>query len=260
MVFAGLGAPKQEGGREDETDNKWMSGVQHRMQCRASNSLARRIERWSPISCVCPPARRTGSTELMKKEMKGNTTHKKLERPSKNLKCTVPGCRAQAIQIQDLVKSRMPEIVEPKQFIQSRVLVKRTRFTVKRRAAQLLHPEGVTGFSWRLQLLPVCDSWCHLCSTQSGLRDVHDLHLCMRCVRRPAADPCPRGWRGPMGCGGRCVRHELKRVRNVSWFHCRWMNLLAWHVVGACLCFVVFVCLACRFAVCFVVLCCFFVL
>ena len=44
-----------------------MSGVRIQMQCRASNSLARRIERWSPISCVCPPARRTRSTEVMKK-------------------------------------------------------------------------------------------------------------------------------------------------------------------------------------------------
>ena len=48
----------------------------------------------------------------------------------------MPGCRAHAIQIQDLVKSRMPEIVEPKQLIQSRVLVKRARLTVKRGAAR----------------------------------------------------------------------------------------------------------------------------
>ena len=69
---------KKWGGREDETDaraehqthwrgasNEWMSGVQQRMQCRASNSLA------SPVSCVCPPARRTRSTELMKKGDEG---------------------------------------------------------------------------------------------------------------------------------------------------------------------------------------------
>ena len=48
----------------------------------------------------------------------------------------MPGCRAKAIQIRDLVKSRMPEIVEPKQLIQSRVLVKRARLTVKRGAAR----------------------------------------------------------------------------------------------------------------------------
>ena len=35
-----------------------------------------------------------------------------------------------------MVKSRMPEIVEPKQLIQSRVLVKRARLTVKRGAAR----------------------------------------------------------------------------------------------------------------------------
>ena len=40
------------------------------------------------------------------------------------------------MQIQDLVKCRMPEIVEPKQPIQSRVLVKRARLTVKRGAAR----------------------------------------------------------------------------------------------------------------------------
>ena len=34
------------------------------------------------------------------------------------------------------MKSRMPEIVEPKQLIQSRVLVKRARLTVKRGAAR----------------------------------------------------------------------------------------------------------------------------
>ena len=39
------------------------------MQCRASNPLARRIERWSPDTCVCQPARKTRSTEVMK--MKG---------------------------------------------------------------------------------------------------------------------------------------------------------------------------------------------
>ena len=40
------------------------------------------------------------------------------------------------------MKSRMPEIVEPKQLIQSRVLVKRARLTVKRGAAR---PSGITG-------------------------------------------------------------------------------------------------------------------
>ena len=54
----------------------------------------------------------------------------------RRLKCKVPGCRAKAIQIRDLVKSRMPEIVEPKQLIQSRVLVKHARLTVKRGAAR----------------------------------------------------------------------------------------------------------------------------
>ena len=39
------------------------------MQGRASNPLARRIERWSPDTCVCQPARKTRSTEVMK--MKG---------------------------------------------------------------------------------------------------------------------------------------------------------------------------------------------
>ena len=34
------------------------------------------------------------------------------------------------------MKSRMPEIVEPKQLIQSQVLVKRARLTVKRGAAR----------------------------------------------------------------------------------------------------------------------------
>ncbi len=28
---------------------------------------------------------------------------------------------------------------------------------------------------------------------KQGLRDVHDLHLCMRCERRPADDPAPTG-------------------------------------------------------------------
>ena len=50
---------------------------------------------------------------------------------------------------------------------------------------------------------------------------------------------------------------ELMRVKSVSpcWFHCRWMNLLAWHVAGVWLFLVVFICLACCFVVCFVVLC-----
>ena len=39
------------------------------MQCRASNPLARRIERRSPKTCVCRPARKTRGTEVM--EMKG---------------------------------------------------------------------------------------------------------------------------------------------------------------------------------------------
>ena len=70
------------GGREDETDaraehqthwrgasDEWMNGVRVQMQCRASNPLARRIERWSPNTCVCRPARKTRGTEVMK--MKG---------------------------------------------------------------------------------------------------------------------------------------------------------------------------------------------
>ena len=60
--------------------NEWMSGVQHRMQCRATNSLARRIERWSPISCVCPPTRRTRSTELMDEGKPG-----RFQRPSERV-------------------------------------------------------------------------------------------------------------------------------------------------------------------------------
>ena len=44
-----------------------MSGVRIQMQCRASNSLARRIEKVESKMCVCPPARRTRSTEVMKK-------------------------------------------------------------------------------------------------------------------------------------------------------------------------------------------------
>ena len=44
---------------------------------RASNSLARRIEKVESKMCVCPPARRTRSTEVMKKGgMRGNTTNK----------------------------------------------------------------------------------------------------------------------------------------------------------------------------------------
>ena len=107
------------------------------MQCRATNPLARRIERWSPKTCMCRPARKTRGTEVM--EMKGGegeNNQQENKEAVRKLKCTVPGCRAKAIQIQDLVKSRMPEIVEPKQLIQSRVLVKRARSTVKRGAAR----------------------------------------------------------------------------------------------------------------------------
>ena len=58
----------------------------------------------------------------------GGLKHQQKTRKAvRRLKCKVPGCRAKAIQIRDLVKSRMPEIVEPKQLIQSRVLVKRAR-------------------------------------------------------------------------------------------------------------------------------------
>ena len=57
---------------------------------------------------------------------------------------------------------------------------------------------GPPGFPWRPPLLPVCDSWCHMCSTQRcGLRDAHDLHLCMRCERRPVTDPAPVGGGDP---------------------------------------------------------------
>ena len=44
-----------------------MSGVRIQMQRRASNSSARRIEKAESKMCVCPPARRTRSTEVMKK-------------------------------------------------------------------------------------------------------------------------------------------------------------------------------------------------
>ena len=37
----------------------WMIGVRVQMQCRATNPLARRIERWSPNTCVCRPPRKT---------------------------------------------------------------------------------------------------------------------------------------------------------------------------------------------------------
>ena len=40
-----------------------MIGVPVQMQCRATNPLARRIERWSPNTCVCRPPRKTRSTE-----------------------------------------------------------------------------------------------------------------------------------------------------------------------------------------------------
>ena len=101
------------------------------------NPLARRIERWSPNTCVCRPARKTRGTEVMKmKGSEGENNQQVTRKAVRKLKCTVPGCRAEAIQIQDLVKSRMPEIVEPKQLIQSRVLVKRARLTVKRGAAR----------------------------------------------------------------------------------------------------------------------------
>ena len=67
---------------------------------------------------------------------RGGKHQQKTRKAVRRLKCKVPGCRAKAIQIRDLVKSRMPEIVEPKQLIQSRVLVKRARLTVKRGAAR----------------------------------------------------------------------------------------------------------------------------
>ena len=75
---------KKGGGRKDETDaraehqthwrgasNEWMSGVQHRMPCRASNSLARCIERVESNLCGSPPTRRTRSTGQMKGGMSG---------------------------------------------------------------------------------------------------------------------------------------------------------------------------------------------
>ena len=57
------------------------------------------------------------------------------------------------------MKSRVPEIVEPKQLIQSRVLVKRARLTVKRDAARptenLSHlrvrSEGPSGIEYEAQ-------------------------------------------------------------------------------------------------------------
>ena len=57
------------------------------------------------------------------------------------------------------MKSRMPEIVEPKQLVQSRVLVKRARLTVKRGAARLtgnlshlrVRSEGPSGIEYEAQ-------------------------------------------------------------------------------------------------------------
>ena len=106
------------------------------MQCRASNPLARRITGWSPKTCLGRPARKTRRTEVMKMKGKGRENQQTTKKAVRRLKCKVPGCRAKAIQIQDLVKSHMPEIVEPKQLIQSWVLVKRARLTVKRGAAR----------------------------------------------------------------------------------------------------------------------------
>ena len=57
-----------------------MSGVRIQMQRRASNSSARRIEKAESKMCVCPPARRTRSTEVMKKGGWGET------QPTSNLK------------------------------------------------------------------------------------------------------------------------------------------------------------------------------
>ena len=138
------------GGREEETDaraehqthwrgasNEWMK--ESGFRCSAGHQT-----HWQDASkggvqktCVCRPARKTRGTEVM--EMKGGegeNNQQENKEAVRKLKCTVPGCRAKAIQIQDLVKSRMPEIVEPKQLIQSRVLVKRARLTVKRGAAR----------------------------------------------------------------------------------------------------------------------------
>ena len=54
------------------------------------------------------------------------------------------------------MKSRVPEIVEPKQLVQPRVLVKRARLTVKRSAARLIshlrvHSEGPSGIEHEAQ-------------------------------------------------------------------------------------------------------------
>ena len=77
------------GGREDETDaraehqthwlgasNEWMMEPR-KMQCRASNPLARRIKGWSPKTCLGRPARKTRRTEVMKmKGSEGENTNK----------------------------------------------------------------------------------------------------------------------------------------------------------------------------------------
>ena len=144
----GINKFRNRGGREDETDaraehqthwrgasDEWMKESK-KMQCRASNPLARRIKGWSPKTCYGRPARKTRRTEVMKMKGEGGKHQQKTGKAVRRLKCKVPGCRAKAIQIRDLVKSRMPEIVEPKQLIQSRVLVKRARLTVKRGAAR----------------------------------------------------------------------------------------------------------------------------
>ena len=52
---------------------------------------------------------RTRSTEMMKKGDEGKHNQQGTRKAVRKLKCKVPGCRAQAIQIQDLVKSRVPE-------------------------------------------------------------------------------------------------------------------------------------------------------
>ena len=95
--------------------------------CNAEHQTHRRdaSKEWSPTSCMSPPPRRTRSTGQMKRGNEWGT------KPTSNL------------------KSRVPEIVEPKQLIQRRVLVKRARLTVKRSAAGLtgnlshLRPSGI---------------------------------------------------------------------------------------------------------------------
>ena len=64
---------------------RWICPLEPRIDGTVSNGrqvppLARRIEGWSPKPCVCQPARKTRSTEVMKmKGVRGNQTTRKLK-------------------------------------------------------------------------------------------------------------------------------------------------------------------------------------